>query len=90
MVETEPSEHVPLMPLDQDEHRDESTMNDDHIDDPLPALKAGIDQMMAMAPETARVIRGYYDVFLGEGFTEPQALWLAMAQLKDTLGEPPG
>ena len=58
-------------------------------DDPLPALRAGIDQMVTMAPELARAIRGYVDAFEAEGFTTSQALYLTMAQVQETPGEAP-
>lgn len=63
-------------------------MNSEQPHDPLPLLVAQLDQALAMASEMARVMRGYYDAFKEQDFTEAQALWLAAAQVKD-LGDPP-
>lgn len=43
-------------------------MTDD--DDPVPALVAGIDQAIAMAPHLARMAMGYFSAFVDEGFTD--------------------
>lgn len=62
--------------------------NDPH--DPLPDLQAGLDQALAMAPEIARATHGFYEAFHAEGFTEPQALYLAACQIHGGPGEAPG
>lgn len=58
-------------------------------DDPLPALRAELDQVLAMAPELARMARGYFDAFKGEAFADAQALYLTAVQLKGTPGTAP-
>lgn len=45
-------------------------------DDPLVALRAGIDQAIASAAEPARLLRGNFEAFREAGFTEEQALAL--------------
>lgn len=63
---------------------------DEHTpDDPLPLLRAELDQMLALAPELARVARGYFDVFKAEDFSDSQALYLTAVQLKDSPGKAP-
>lgn len=52
-------------------------------EDSLVALRAQLDQMIAMSPELARVAKGAYDAYMGEGFTAGQALFLTAVQLKD-------
>lgn len=63
-------------------------MSDDPHD-PLPGILAAVDQALAMSAEISRVTRGFYDAFKDAGFTDAQALWLANAQFKNELGEPP-
>lgn len=58
-------------------------------DDPLPRLRAELDQDMALAPELARVVRGFVEAFESEGFSRNQALYLTMARLLQTPGTPP-
>jgi hypothetical protein len=64
---------------------------DDHEpqDDPLVALRAGLDQAIAMAPEIARTARGFFNAFAAEGFTESQALYLAACQMHGKPGNAP-
>lgn len=50
--------------------------------DPLVVLRAEIDQGIAIAPELARLAAGLYQAFLGEGFTEQQALYLVSRQIR--------
>jgi hypothetical protein len=57
--------------------------------DPLPAMRAELDQAVMAAPEVARVARGFFDAFAAEGFSSQQALYLVAAQLLNTPGEPP-
>lgn len=64
-------------------------MSDDQPHDPLIALRAQLDQAIAMAPELARTTRGYVDAYLAEGFTERQALYLATAQILQHPGTAP-
>jgi hypothetical protein len=64
-------------------------MNDSTPDDPLPALIAMIDQLVATAPQIARAARGLFDAFEAEGFGASQALYLTVTQLKDVPGPPP-
>jgi hypothetical protein len=63
-------------------------MHDDE-DDPLPALRAEIDQMLMLAPELVRSARAWFDAFQGEGFSDEQALYLTAAQLTGKPGAPP-
>lgn len=58
-------------------------------EDALAILRAQIDQTLALAPELARAVRIWYDAFQAQGFSEKQALYLAMAHLKDTPGTAP-
>lgn len=58
-------------------------------EDPLPALRAEIDQSVAMAPEFARWARGQYDAFIAQGFNESQALYLTAVTIKDNPGKAP-
>ena len=64
-------------------------MSDDEPEDPLPAIRASLDQMLMMAPEVARAARGWYDAFQGQGFTDSQALYLTAAQLLQDPGTAP-
>lgn len=63
-------------------------MTDHSPHDPLPEIIAGIDQMVAMAPQLARAARGFYDAFKAEGFTDSQAAYMTMAQLHSDPGRP--
>lgn len=63
--------------------------DDDMPVDPLPALMADLDQALAMASEVARLLKGHFDAFVEEGFTEKQALYLAIAHVSGGPGEPP-
>jgi len=58
-------------------------------DDPLPAIRAELDQLIAMSPEIARVARGIFDSFSDEGFDGSQALYLTAVQLQGKPGTPP-
>lgn len=66
-------------------------MNEDDItpNDPLVTLRAELDQMIAMAPELARAVRGAFEAYVSEGFTDKQALYLTAVQFKDHPGPPP-
>lgn len=66
-------------------------MDDDtnSFEDGLAALRAELDQAIAVAPEIARAASGYFVAFTAEGFSEAQALYLVAIQLKDP-GPPPG
>ena len=57
--------------------------------DPLPGLLADLDQALAMAGQIARLVKGHFDAFVEEGFTEKQALYLAIAHVSGGPGEPP-
>lgn len=57
-------------------------------DDPLPAMRAEIDQMIAMAPEWARTVRAWFDSLKGQGFDDKQALYMTAAQLTSNPGHP--
>lgn len=65
-----------------------SEHEDEMPHDPLPEIVAGIDQMLAMAPELARAARGYFDAFRAEGFSDAQAIYLTAAQLHSDPGSP--
>lgn len=58
-------------------------------EDPLPALRAEIDQMLAMAPELTRTYRSYFEAFTDKGFSESQALYLTAAQVLQNPGKAP-
>lgn len=62
--------------------------NDDELDQ-LAALRAGLDQSIAIAPEVARVTRGFFDAFVGQGFLPAQALYLAACQMFQNPGSAP-
>lgn len=61
----------------------------DDLPDPLVAQQAAIDQLVAGAGEMARAAFGLYGAFTGEGFTEPQALYLTATMLLQDAGDPP-
>jgi hypothetical protein len=65
-------------------------MSDD-IDpqDQLAALRATLDQAIASAPEIARDVHGYYQAFKAEGFSDPQALYLAVCTIQQKPGTAP-
>ncbi|QEC47045.1 hypothetical protein FSW04_05225 [Baekduia soli] len=58
-------------------------------DDPLPALVASIDQLVALAPHAARAARGLFDAFRAEQFSDSQALYLTAASTQDNPLEAP-
>jgi hypothetical protein len=64
-------------------------MSDKDFIDPLPALQAEIDQMIALAPELARAAQGIFSAYRSEGFTANQALYLTAAQLHTSPGNAP-
>lgn len=64
-------------------------MSDFSPEDPLPALQAAIDQMVANAPLLAGAAWGVFQAFAAEGFTESQAIYLTAVQLKDSPGKAP-
>ena len=59
-------------------------------EDPLPALRAQMDQMLMLAPELARAARAFFDAYKAQGFEDKQALYLTAAQLLQDPGTPPG
>lgn len=61
----------------------------DGTHDPLPAMIANLDQVIATAPHLARVARGLFDAFTGAGFAEKQALYLTASHLISTPGSAP-
>lgn len=58
-------------------------------DDPLPALKAEIDQMLMLAPELARALSTWFQAFKKEGFNDSQALYLSAVQITQNAGKAP-
>ena len=64
-------------------------MSDYSPTDPLPALQAELDQAAATAPMFAQTIRAYVEAFTAAGFTESQALYLTVCQIKDNPGKAP-
>lgn len=64
-------------------------MSDEAPQDPFPALVAELDQAIALAPQVARVARGYFGAFKGEGFTDQQSLYLTATNLLRTPGTAP-
>jgi hypothetical protein len=52
-------------------------------EDPLPALRAELDQAIAMLPELGRTVRAHYDEFVSQGFDSHAALYLTAVWLKD-------
>lgn len=67
-------------------------MSEDHEDqpiDPYPGIIADIDQALAMASQVARIVRGNYEAFLAEGFTDKQALYAAIAYVQGNPGPTP-
>lgn len=61
---------------------------DDPVDH-LHALRAGLDQVIAVAPEIARTAKGYHEAFTAEGFSNSEALYLAACQLLQKPGTAP-
>lgn len=59
------------------------------LDDPLPGLRAELDQAAMMIPEIARIARGFYGAFVAEGFSNRQALYMTVCQLLGDPGSPP-
>jgi hypothetical protein len=57
-----------------------------HQDDPLPAMRAELDQALMMAPEVARMARGLFEAFQTEGFDSKQVLYLTACQVLDKPG----
>lgn len=57
--------------------------------DPLPAIRAEIDQMVALAPELALAAFGAFSAYQAEGFTANQALYLTASQLHQSPGDAP-
>jgi len=62
----------------------------DEFLDQLAVLRAQMDQLVKLAPEIARCARAWMDAFRGEGFDDKQALWLAVCELLQNPGAPPG
>lgn len=58
-------------------------------DDPLPALRAQLDQAVAHAPALAEAARSVFTSFTAAGFTDRQALYLTAVQLHGTPGTAP-
>jgi hypothetical protein len=44
--------------------------------DPIPLIQAEVDQRIAVFPESARLMRGYFDALRYAGFSEDQAFEL--------------
>lgn len=65
--------------------------HDDAPDDPLAAIRAGLDQAIAGFTETARALYGHYRAHVAAGFTEGQAFRLTCdfhgAMIRGQLGE---
>lgn len=65
-------------------------MSDDDIDDPLAAIRAGLDQAIAGFAESARALHGHYQAHVAAGFTEGQAFRLTCdfhaAMIRGELG----
>lgn len=61
----------------------------DTPEDPLPALRAELDQALAMAPELARMAWGYYETFKAQGFSDSQAVYLTACQIHQGPGGAP-
>lgn len=57
--------------------------------DPLPGLRAEIDQALEMASDLARMAKAWYDAFIEQGFAPRQALYLTAVQMKGDPGDPP-
>lgn len=53
--------------------------------DPLPALRASIDQLIEGAGELARAVKGMHDAFLDAGFDRAQALALSVEWMRTVL-----
>jgi hypothetical protein len=81
-----PNEGRPVM---TDEPMDDGLPENDGPDDPLPALIAGLDQALAIAPQLARVAMGYFTAYKEAGFGDQQALYLAACQLNQSPGKAP-
>lgn len=65
-------------------------MSDDDLpEDPLPKLRADLDQFAASAPELARAWRAAHQAFVAVGFSESQALYLTASQFLGGPGTPP-
>lgn len=65
-------------------------MSDDEMpDDPLPRIRAEMDQMVELAPELARLAYGWFEAFSDAGFADSQALYLAAAQMLQDPGTAP-
>lgn len=58
-------------------------------EDPLPDMQASFDQLIASAPEFARLTRGYVTAFEAEGFTTGQALYMTAVSMTQTPGTAP-
>jgi 5-formaminoimidazole-4-carboxamide-1-beta-D-ribofuranosyl 5'-monophosphate synthetase len=58
-------------------------------DDPYPAMMAEIDQAIAVAPQMARAVKGYYAALTDEGFNEKQAAYFTAAYFTENDLEAP-
>ncbi len=56
--------------------------------DELAVLRAQLDQAAALAPLVADLVRAFFTAFVEKGFSEQQALYLAMAQVLSNPGRP--
>jgi hypothetical protein len=57
--------------------------------DPLGAMIAEIDQIIANSKEIARMNKGLFDSYLEAGFTEKQALYLTGCMTTGKPGDAP-
>jgi hypothetical protein len=57
---------------------DDETEDEGEFFDALAALRASIDQLVAVAPEQARAAWGLYSAFRAEGFTDSQAFEIVL------------
>jgi hypothetical protein len=59
--------------------------------DPFPLIQAEVDQRIAVFPETARMVRGYFAALKDAGFSEDQAMALTLdyhVQFVDSMLNP--
>jgi hypothetical protein len=59
------------------------------FDDPLPQIRAEIDQAIATIPELTPLAKAWFDGFVKQGFGERQAPYLTAVQLQSTPGNAP-
>lgn len=59
------------------------------FDDPLPQIRADIDQAIATIPELVPLAKAWYDGFVDQGFSDRQALYLTACQMHSSPGNAP-